>query len=238
MSFNDNDEILTIENLQIKYGAMPVLNDVSLKLKSGEIIAVMGTSGSGKSTLLKAIMGLLPPKTQISGQIYFQGKQLLTLTEADYRKLRGKKIAYLWQNAVNYFCPWRKLGDQFREINEAHANPLKLTAQEFEDYIQKLATDFKLPINIGSYYPTELSGGMGARTGCLAAMLLRPSLILADEPTAALDMVNSLQLADNLRQMLNKAGVSVILVTHDEAIAQYTADRLLYLASGRLTTVI
>lgn len=238
MSFNDNDEILTIENLQIKYGMMSVLNDVSLKLKAGEIIAVMGNSGSGKSTLLKAIMGLLPPKTQISGQIYFQGRQLLNLTKADYRKLRGEKIACIWQNAVNYFCPWRKLGDQFREINTAHANPLQLTPQEFEAYIQKLATDFKLPINISNYYPAELSGGMGARAGCLAAMLLRPLLILADEPTASLDMVNSLQLADNLRQMLKTAGVSVILVTHDKAIAKYTADRLLYLANGKLTTVI
>lgn len=231
---NFNDEILTIEQLQIKYGTRSILKDISLSIHAGEIVAVMGKSGSGKSTLLRAIMGLLPLNMSIAGTINFQGESLLTLSKAKYRKLRGEKIACLWQNAIDTFCPWRTLGEQFSEILKAHANPLKLTAEEFDNYIAELAASFKLPANISSYYPTALSGGMGARAGFLAAMLLKPSLILADEPTAALDTVSSLQLANNLRTMSKENNVSVILVTHDKALASYTGARLLTLVDGRL----
>ncbi len=228
-----NDKIIQYDHISISYGEKPAVEDISFSVGEGEILGILGESGSGKSTLLKAAMGLLGYEGNIrQGRILFDGKNLVDLTPEEHRRINGDKIGIIFQNAGAYFCPVRKIKDQLYEIVRAHrkqsrAEVMAMAAKLFQN------TGTKDPERILESYPFELSGGMQQRAGIVAAMLLTPKLLLADEPASSLDIVLQKQVISEMLELRRQFNTSVIIVTHQIGVARVMADRILVLKDGR-----
>ncbi|MBR1552814.1 MAG: ABC transporter ATP-binding protein [Schwartzia sp.] len=224
-------ELLRYENVAIAYNGAPVIHGVSFSLREGEILGIVGESGSGKSTLLKAAMGLLPSGARLSGALWYEGKNLTVLSEAERRKINGAEIAMIFQHAGASFCPVRTVGAQLYEAVAAHAS---ISESEFHgraaSLLQKLR--FESPARILESYPFELSGGMMQRVGIAAAMLLSPAVLLADEPTSALDVSVQKQAVEEMLLIRELYRTAIILVTHNLGVVRRMADRVIVLKNG------
>lgn len=226
--------LLSVEGLSIAYGKARVVDNVSFSLQPGEILGIVGASGSGKSTLLRAISGLLDHGGRIiSGRILFRGEDLTGLSEKAMRRLRGRAVGMIFQNAGASFCPVRTIGAQIHESVAAHR---PCTRAESDD--EAAALFERLGLTEGrallSRYPFELSGGMNQRVEIAAAMLPEPALLLADEPTSALDVITQRQVIRELLLLRDLYGMAVILVSHDISVCERSADRLIVLHEGRI----
>ncbi len=226
------EEILSFKNVCANFGDVPVVRGVSFALARSEILCVIGESGSGKTTLLRAAMGLLP-KGVASGEIIFRGQNLLDLPERELRKIRGAKIGIVFQDSGAFFCPVRRVDEQIFESLAAHGQISREAARE-----RTLETFEKLNFDEGSRvldcYPFELSGGMAQRVGIAAALMPKPEILLADEPTSALDPVAGKKVLREILASRDMLGTSVVLVTHDIAVARTVADRILVLNRGQV----
>ena len=174
--------LLDVTHLSISYGSLTAVNDLSFSLNAGSTLAIVGESGSGKSSVLRAILGLPERGRSWQGDISMDGQSLLTLPPGKRRALCGSAIAMIFQDAGASFCPIRRISAQISESIRAHAN---WTKQQIRQRAEELMAVLDLPQTVWDAYPFELSGGMGQRVGILAAMMLRPKLLLADEPTSA-----------------------------------------------------
>lgn len=222
--------LLTVEDLVVAYGKQRVVHGVNFSVKNGEILIIAGESGSGKSTVLKAIGGLLGNGgTILDGQIFFDGREITNLPDSERRKISGKTIGMIFQNAGASFCPIRTIGDQIFESVRAHCDWDK-------KFFRERATDLMLKINLDpaalDEYPFNLSGGMAQRAGILAATILEPKLLLADEPTSALDVVTQTEVVNELLNLRGRQKISIVLVTHDLNIARRMADKILIMRHG------
>lgn len=224
--------LLDYKNVEISFGGIPVVHDVSFSLQPGEILGLVGESGSGKSTLIKAAMGLLGNNGLVTrGDIWFEEKNLPDLPEKELRKIRGARIGMIFQDAGASLCPIRTIGEQIFESMSAHGSVSKIEAKEKAlDLFGKL--HFKNPGRIWDSYPFELSGGMNQRAGIAIAMLMNPSILLADEPTSALDVSVQKQVVMEMLQLREMFGMAIILVTHDIGVVSAMADRILVLKDG------
>lgn len=228
------ETLLRYEHVDIAYLGQPAVEDVSFSLSSGEILGIVGESGSGKSTLIKAAMGLLGSEGRVTGgSIRYKGRDLTALPRKELRKLCGPELGYIFQSAGSAFCPIRTVGAQLYEAMREHGKISKALFEERAlEMLAKLGFEDGKRILTG--YPFELSGGMQQRVGIAAAMLLRPRVLLADEPTAALDVSAQKQVQEELLLVRESFGTAMVLVSHNLGLVAAMADRVLVMRRGEI----
>ncbi|MFB6617764.1 ABC transporter ATP-binding protein [Streptomyces sp. NPDC056367] len=235
----DGTPLLEVRDLHVEFhtrdGVAKAVNGVSYSVNAGETLAVLGESGSGKSVTAQAIMGILdmPPGKIPSGEILFQGTDLLKLPAEEYRKIRGSKIAMIFQDALSSLNPVHTVGAQLGEMFRVHRGMSKkdATAKAVE-----LMDRVKIPAakaRVGDY-PHQFSGGMRQRIMIAMAMALEPELIIADEPTTALDVTVQAQVMDLLAELQREMNMGLILITHDLGVVADVADKIAVMYGGRI----
>ena len=229
--------MLAIENLSVALpmaGRMvPVLSGVSLALARGDSAGLVGESGSGKSMTALAIMGLLPPRAQVSGRILFDGQDLLRADEAALCALRGRRIGMVFQEPMTALNPLQSIGAQVAEPLRLH---LKLSRAQAAAGARELLARVGLSaarISPG-LYPHQLSGGQRQRVVIAIALACGPDLLIADEPTTALDVTVQAQVLDLLADLAAESGMALLLITHDLGVVSETVGRVLVMYSGRV----
>jgi peptide/nickel transport system ATP-binding protein len=233
-----SEPVIRIRNLTL---ALPkgadrpnAVEDLSLDLMPGKILCVVGESGSGKSMSAYALTGLLPRAlTPVAGRIEFEGQDLLTLDERGWRALRGRRIAMVFQEPMTALNPVMRIGDQIAEMFEAHG---LLTPAERRARAVALANEVGLPdpAQIVRAYPHQLSGGQRQRAMIAMALALEPSILVADEPTTALDVTTQAQILKLIRDLQRRRGMSVLFITHDFGVVADIADHVAVMQRGRL----
>lgn len=228
------EPLLKLEHVTICYNGNPVVQDISLELKEGEILGLVGESGSGKSTIIKAVMGLLGNEGMVTeGDIWYKGKNVVDMPEKELRVLLGPEIAMVFQDSGAALCPIRTVGDQIYESMREHE---KISRMECEERAVKMMA--KIGLKDGERvlrgYPFELSGGMNQRVGICLSMLQHPSLLLADEPTSALDVTVQKQVVEEMLLMRKEYGTAMIVVTHNIGVVGKMADKVLVLKNGKM----
>jgi peptide/nickel transport system ATP-binding protein len=233
---SESRAVLSIENLTLTLppGAdRPfALKDVSLELRTGEILCVVGESGSGKSMCASALLGLLPSVVKpTAGRVLFEGRDLLALSNEDWRELRGRRIAMIFQEPMTALNPVIPIGDQIAEAFEAHD---LLTPAERRARTIELAREVGLPDpeQIVRSYPHQLSGGQRQRAMIAMALALEPSILVADEPTTALDVTTQAQILKLIRDLQQRRGMAVMFITHDFGVVAEIADKVAVLEKG------
>ncbi len=231
---------MSIQGLSVEYrtdeATAKAVQDVTLELRKGETLGLVGESGSGKSTLGLALMGLIQPPGYItSGEITFDGVDLRHLAANDLRQLRGKKIAMIFQDPMTSLNPVKKVSDHFIEYIQAH-DP-GASEQKARAIAKAAVTDLGIPDSRIDDYPHQFSGGMRQRVMVGLALALSPALIIADEPTTALDVIVEAQILKLLRDLKTKYSLSLILITHNMGIVAEMADRVAVMYAGRIAEV-
>jgi oligopeptide/dipeptide ABC transporter ATP-binding protein len=230
--------LLRIQDLRVYYYAgsstVRAVDGVSLSIGHGEVLGLVGESGSGKSTLGYAILRLIPPPGRIvSGSIVFKNIDLLSLSDREMNSIRGREITMIFQDPVASLNPVVKVGDQLADIITSKLGVDRDKAISIAIEALKLVR-LPEPELILERYPHELSGGMAQRVVIAMAIAVRPSLIVADEPTTALDVTIQVQVLELLRMLTRRLGTSIMLITHDIAAVSYIADRLAVMYAGKL----
>jgi len=230
--------ILEVRDLKVYYpmlhGTVKAVDGVSFKLERGEILGIAGESGSGKSTLAHAIMRLLkPPGKIVSGDILFEGRSLLKLSDEEMRRLRGREISMVFQDPNTYLNPLMKIGIQVAEVYEAHQGVKPSTVlDKVVDLLRRVhITD---PDRRVHSYPHELSGGMKQRSLISMAVALKPKLIILDEPTSALDVTIQAEIVKILKEMRDELGAAMIFISHDLELLLQISDRILIMYAGKI----
>ena len=222
--------MLEIKDLNLWYGDKHVLKGVSLYLERGEVLCLVGESGSGKSSILHAILGLLPESSKLTGSIRFEGKELIGLSEKEYRKIRGRDISIVFQEPSAYLDPLFKIGIQVEEAYRAHFNEKGVREKVLEALKKVGIQDAERVYNSYSHH---LSGGLRQRVCIAIATICNPKVVLADEPTTALDVSIQSRILKLFRDM-KEEGKSVLLVTHDFGVVAEVADRVIVLKDGKV----
>jgi peptide/nickel transport system ATP-binding protein len=210
------------------------MSEVSLSLSANEILCVVGESGSGKSMTANAVMRLLPPGVAIDGgRILFEGRDLAGLTEPQMRKVRGAGIAMIFQEPMTALNPLRSIGDQIGEMFQLHTD---LGKAEIRDKVQALLEEVRIPdpVAAAKAYPHELSGGQRQRAMIAMALALDPRVLIADEPTTALDVTTQAQILELIRDLQKRKGTAVLFITHDFGVVAEIADRVAVMSQGRV----
>lgn len=237
MSTGSNSVILSVRDLRIYYksiwGDYKSLDGVSFDMYKGEILGVAGESGSGKSTLAEGVLRLVKPPGYIkSGKVIFKGIDLLNLNEEELRRLRWKEIAYIPQGSMNALNPVLRVEEQMWDLLKTHIK--SISKKEALEMIKTALRKAYLPEDIYRLYPHELSGGMKQRAIIAMAMLLRPSLIVADEPTTALDVVAQKTIIQGIRKLREEYDTSIIFISHDLALHAELVDRVMIMYAGKI----
>jgi peptide/nickel transport system ATP-binding protein len=233
------EALFCVENLRVAYPSSRsstmncwAVDDVSFTLKAGERLGLVGESGCGKSTLGRAAMRLLPPSTQVEGQVRFAGQRVFDLTPTQLRQFRGEAVALVFQDPMTRLDPLMTIGEHCIETLKAHQPQLsrgqcKARALETLDAV-------KIPANRWSQYPHEFSGGMRQRVAIALALLLNPKLIVADEPTTSLDVRVSAEILNELTRLCREREMALLLISHDLAMVGEYCDRIAVMYNGRM----
>ncbi|MEE9306904.1 MAG: ABC transporter ATP-binding protein [Spirochaetia bacterium] len=238
-SSGKNGELLVIRDLDVSFelerGIVRALRGIDLTLKSGEIHGLVGESGSGKTVASTCIMGLLPiPPAQINhGQILYMGTDLLKLSEAERRRTRGQEIAMVFQEPAKYLNPALRVGEQITEMLCLH---LDMERSQATERAQELLELVGLPNTrrVLSGYPHELSGGMKQRMMIAMAICCDPSILIADEPTTALDVTLQLQILKLILHLRDRFSMGVLFISHDLAVVHEISDRVSVIYAGKI----
>lgn len=229
------ETLLTIENLSVSFGENQVIHNISYALNSNEILGIVGESGSGKSVSSLAILGLLPENISKinSGSIIYQGENLVGLSPKLYRKIRGFKIAMIFQEPMSSLNPSMTCGKQVEEILLQHTS---LTKKQAKDETLSLFKKVKLPnpLRVYNVYPHEISGGQKQRVMIAMAIACKPDILIADEPTTALDVTVQNDIVSLLKSLQVETKMSIIFITHDLALISEIADRVLVMYKGKI----
>ncbi len=230
--------ILEISDLHLCFhtdkGTMKALDGINLQIGEGEIVGLVGESGCGKSVTSLAVMGLIPqpPGEVVGGKISFQGKEMPSWKSREMRKLRGNEIAMIFQEPMTSLNPLYTLGDQVIEAIRIHRNCSKQEAKTLAlEILKKVGIDRE---GILDQYPHQLSGGMRQRVMIAMAMVLEPKLLIADEPTTALDVTIQAQILDLMRSLNKEFGTSILLITHDLGVVAEMCDRVVVMYAGQV----
>ena len=232
-----SENMLNVENLVIHYETdeevVEAVNNISFRLKKGEVLGLVGETGAGKTTTALGIMGLLPPKVGhvIQGKIELDGENLFDKSEREMRDIRGKKISMIFQDPMTALNPVKTVGEQIAEVVLLHSRCSKVEAL-------KRAQDMLAMVGIVPErykdYPHQFSGGMKQRIVIAIALACEPELLIADEPTTALDVTIQAQILDMMRSLQKKQGTSMILITHDLGVVAEMCDHCAVMYAGEL----
>jgi len=233
--------LLEVRNLSVDFqtrrGTLIAVDDVSFEIKAGEVLGVVGESGAGKSLTGAAIIGLLEPPGRISGgEVRLAGKRIDNLAQEQIRQIRGREIGMVFQDPLTSLNPLFRVGEQLIETLQTHADLDEKSAR-------KQAIDWLTEVGIPSpevridQYPHQFSGGMRQRVVIALALCANPKLIIADEPTTALDVSIQAQIISVLKRLCREYGTAVMLITHDMGVIAETADRVAVMYAGRLVEI-
>jgi oligopeptide/dipeptide ABC transporter ATP-binding protein len=230
--------LLSIENLTVGFsterGPVTAVRGVSLSVAAGETLCLVGESGCGKSVTCHAVLGLLPSNGRVTGgRILFEGRDLAALSERELERLRGREVAMIFQDPLTALNPVHSIGKQLAEVLVLHRG-LSWDAAKAE--VKRLLDRVRIPDagrRLGEY-PHQLSGGMNQRVAIAMAMACRPKLIIADEPTTALDVTIQAQILELLRELQTEEGLALMLVTHDLGVVAEMAERVAVMYLGRV----
>jgi len=233
------DRILEVEDLRVYYksifGDVRSVDGVSFSVNPNEIFGIAGESGCGKSTLVEGVLRLVVPPGYIkTGKILFKKRNLLSLDDEDLRNLRWRELSYIPQGSMNSLNPVLRIEEQMVDSITAHSKMSKEEAKEIS--ISRLK-EVGLPEDVAGMYPHELSGGMKQRAIIATAILLKPSLIVADEPVTALDVVVQKGVLQSIASLRDKHGITVIFVAHDLAAHAEVVDRLVIMYAGKIAEI-
>jgi oligopeptide/dipeptide ABC transporter ATP-binding protein len=231
------DPILTLDRLGVSFrmprGEIQAVQEMSLTMAAGECLGVVGESGAGKSQAFLAMLGLTPPNARITGNAYFGGLNLLRMRRSDLNHIRGSRIAMIFQDPMTALTPHLRVGDQIAETIVHHRgaswNEARERARRLLDRVHIADAERRL-----SQYPHELSGGMRQRVMIAIALACDPTLIIADEPTTALDVTIQAQILALLAEIKRERGMSIVLITHDLGVVAGLADRVAVMKAGRI----
>ncbi|MCA3028232.1 MAG: ABC transporter ATP-binding protein [Rhodocyclaceae bacterium] len=236
-----NTPLLEVRNLRVQFptrrGLLTAVDDVSLTIAPGEVLGVVGESGAGKSLTGAAIIGLLEPPGRIeSGEILLNGRRIDTLSPEEFRKIRGREIGAIFQDPLTSLNPLYTIG---RQITETILTHLNVTPDEAKQRAIDLLNEVGIPAADKriDHYPHQFSGGMRQRVVISLALAAQPKLIIADEPTTALDVSIQAQIITLLKKLCREHGTSVMLVTHDMGVIAETADRVAVMYAGRIAEI-
>ena len=226
--------VLDIQNLVVKVGETTLIDRISFQIQPGEIFALVGESGSGKSLTSLAVMRLLPEALSIAaGDIHLHQQSLLNLSEAQMQKVRGKSVAMIFQEPMTSLNPVMRVGDQVAEVLRVH---LGLSSKQAQTKVIELFNEVGIPqaeerIN---WYPHQLSGGQKQRVMIAMALACEPDLLIADEPTTALDVTIQAQVLMLLKKLRDERGLSILFITHDMGVVAEMADRIAVMQKGKI----
>ena len=234
------NEILSVRNLEIDFktsrGVHKALRNVSFDVKQGEVFGVVGETGCGKTITGLSILRLLPKSATVRGEILFENKNLLSLSEKEMNEIRGRRIAMIFQDPTSSLNPVFTIGEQILRVIRQHLNLDAKSA--FEQAHQSLdAVGLPDAKRVMSSYPHQLSGGQQQRVMIAMALACRPSLLIADEPTTALDVTIQAQILNLLRDLQKKFDLSIILVTHNLGVVAQVCDRMAVLYAGSVAEI-
>jgi oligopeptide transport system ATP-binding protein len=231
--------ILAVDDLYVEFrtreSVVNAVNGISYTVSEGETLAILGESGSGKSVSAQAIMGILdtPPAQIPKGEIWFEGRNLLTLPEEEQRKVRGPGISMIFQDALSSLNPVYSVGFQIGEMFRAHRGMSKKDAKK---HAVELMDRVRIPAAAQRVndYPHQFSGGMRQRVMIAMAIALDPKVLIADEPTTALDVTVQAQVMDLLKDLQRETGMGLVLITHDMGVVNEVADNVAVMYAGRI----
>ncbi|AJY74713.1 ABC transporter ATP-binding protein [Paenibacillus beijingensis] len=221
--------LLSVNRLTVTGKQTRIVNDISFHIQKGEWFALVGQSGSGKSMTASAIGQLLAPNLQAAGEIHYAGRNLLALSPSEMRKLRGKHLAYIFQDYQGSFTPFLTIGRHFEEYLRRH---VRLSRSERKEQARQALASVGLPEEMYARYPVQLSGGQLQRVSIAIALLLKPDLLIADEPTTALDSVSSFKVLELLSRLQAETGCAILFITHDLRHVRKYADRIAVMKDG------
>jgi oligopeptide/dipeptide ABC transporter ATP-binding protein len=237
---NDNTEnknFLDIENLVVEYRSndqtVHAVNGVSLKLEGGQVLGLVGETGAGKTTIAKSILRILPDVSAriAGGNIELEGKQLFKLSETEMQQIRGKKVSMIFQDPMTALNPVQRIGEQIEEVVSLH------NRGNHEDHVKRAEEMLEMvgiPKERYREYPHQFSGGMKQRVVIAMALACNPDLLLADEPTTALDVTIQAQVLDLIAELRKKYHTAMILITHDMGVVAQTCDMVAVIYAGQI----
>jgi oligopeptide transport system ATP-binding protein len=231
--------LLSVRDLRTYFetddGTVKAVDGVSFELERGKTLGIVGESGSGKSVTNLSILRLIPspPGRIVSGEVIFDGRNLLAITDEEVRKVRGKRIAMVFQDPMSSLNPFMRISRQLMEITELH---LGHTKQQAREHAIKMLETVGIPDSRAraDNYPHEFSGGMRQRVMIAMALSCQPELLIADEPTTALDVTIQAQILDLIKKLKQETGTSVILITHDLGVVAGMTDDIVVMYAGKV----
>lgn len=235
---NSDDKVLDIENLHVSFknadGQVKIINDISFYIKEGETLGVVGESGCGKSITALSVMRLLntPPAT-VSGKIKFDGKNLLELSKKEMRDIRGNKISMIFQEPMTSLNPVLTVGQQLMEVFTVHQGLSKTEARKKSIEALKMV-NIAMPEQRINEYPHQFSGGMRQRVMIAMALSCNPKLLIADEPTTALDVTIQAQILRLMKKLKDELGTAIMFITHDLGVVYEICSRAVILYCGQI----
>jgi peptide/nickel transport system ATP-binding protein len=228
-------DILTLDDVRITYhtsgGGVPAVRGVDMAVAKGEVVGLAGESGCGKSTIAAAILRLLPPKTKVEGTILLEGENVLDMKPGRLRAVRWTGASIVFQGAMHALNPVKRVGDQIAEAITVHQ---QAGEKEARVRVGSLLEQVGLPTRRMKDYPHELSGGQKQRVMIAMALACSPSLVIADEPTTALDVMVQAQVLRLMKELQRDLGLSMIFITHDLSVLVETSDRLAIMYAGKI----
>lgn len=229
----NKDNILEVSNLSVAFDGHTVVEGVNFTLQRGTTLGIVGESGSGKSVSTLALMGLLPKNASVSGSAILNGKELLTLDEEGFRGIRGKRISMIFQEPMTSLNPVQKCGAQVVEMLRQHE---EVGDKEARERVIELFREVLLPRpeKIFESYPHEISGGQKQRVMIAMALINKPDILIADEPTTALDVTVQKTILELLKDLQKKHGTSIIFITHDLGVIAQIADEIMVMYRGKV----